>query len=68
MKRHSSPSSATAETEAAETQVWLEFAVRCGYLSPEASEQLDAVYEKILGTLVGMINHADSWILPSAKK
>jgi len=56
-----------SETEAAETQVWLQFAVRCGYLSPEAGEQLDAVYEKILGTLVGMINHADSWILPSAK-
>jgi hypothetical protein len=42
--------------------------VRCGYLSPEAGEQLDAAYEKILGTLVGMINHADSWILPSARK
>ena len=57
-----------SETEAAETQVWLEFAVRCGYLSPEAGEQLDAAYEKIVGTLVGMINHTDSWILPSAKK
>jgi four helix bundle protein len=57
-----------SETETAETQVWLEFAVRCGYLSAEIGKQLSDAYGKVLGTLVGMINHADSWILPSAKK
>jgi four helix bundle protein len=57
-----------AETEAAETQTWLEFAVSCGYLAPDIAKRLDDVYEKIIGTMVGMINHADSWILPSARK
>jgi four helix bundle protein len=56
------------EAEAAETQTWLQFAVSCGYLSIDAGKELEDVYEKILGTIVGMINHADSWILPSERK
>ena len=56
------------EAEAAETQTWLQFAVSCGYLSIDAGKELEDVYEKILGTIVGMINHADSWILPSGRK
>jgi four helix bundle protein len=35
-----------AETEAAETQTWLEFAVSCGYLAPDVAKRLDDVYEK----------------------
>ena len=57
-----------AEAEAAETQTWLQFAVSCGYLLPEAGKALEDVYDKILGTIVGMINHTNSWILPSARK
>lgn len=57
-----------AETEAAETQTWLEFAVSCGYLAPDIAKGLDDVYEKMIGTMVGMINHAETWILPSARK
>jgi four helix bundle protein len=56
------------ETEAAETQSWLEFAVSCGYLTPDVGNALENVYERILVTIVGMINHADSWILPSGRK
>src|SRR5262245_16546991 len=56
------------EAEAAETQAWLQFAVGCGYLAPDAGKALGDVYEKILATTVGMINHTDSWILPSARK
>ena len=56
------------EAEAAETQTWLQFAVSCGYLPPDAGKALENVYEKILATIVGMINHADSWILPSGRK
>ena len=56
------------EAEAAETQTWLQFAVSCGYLSIDAGKELENVYEKILGTIVGMINHADSWILPSGRR
>jgi four helix bundle protein len=57
-----------AETEAAETQTWLEFAMSCGYVAPETGKQLDEIYEKILITLVSMISYADSWVLPSGRK
>ena len=53
-----------AETEAAETQVWLEFAVKCGYMSPDEGRTLYATYDDILGTIVGMINHPGTWVLP----
>ena len=50
-----------AEAEAAETQVWLELAVRCGYLRPETAESLSSQYEGILAQLVTMITGADKW-------
>jgi four helix bundle protein len=57
-----------AEGEAAETQVWLEFAVSCGYLHPEQAKDLHKSYAGILATLVGMINHPETWIIPAPKK
>jgi four helix bundle protein len=50
-----------AEAEAAETEVWLEMAVRCGYLDLEKSTELEQQYEQILGKLVNMLTHADQW-------
>jgi len=50
-----------AEAEAAETEVWLELAVRCGYLDPATSRNLERQYEQILGKLVTMISHPDQW-------
>ncbi|HUT87914.1 MAG TPA: four helix bundle protein [Thermoguttaceae bacterium] len=52
-----------AETEAAETQVWLEFAVKCGYMSPDEGRTLYTTYDDILRTIVGMINHPETWVL-----
>ncbi len=52
-----------AEAEAAETQVWIEFAVECGYLSAARARSLYAVYNRIIGTIVGMITHTDSWVI-----
>jgi four helix bundle protein len=52
-----------SETEAAETQVWIEFAVKCGYLSKNEGRTLYRTYDSILATLVGMINHPETWIL-----
>ena len=52
-----------AETEAAETQTWLEFCVRCQYLDRKAAASLYREYEGIIRTLVGMISHADDWII-----
>lgn len=52
-----------AESEACETQTWLEFARRCNFTSAEQTEQLDQRYEQILGQLVTMINQADRWTI-----
>ena len=52
-----------AETEAAETQVWVEFAVKCRYLSRDEGRTLYATYDDILGSIVGMINHPETWVL-----
>ena len=52
-----------AEAEAAETQVWIEFAVKAGYLDRAIAAELYKHYDRILGTLVGMINHPETWIL-----
>src|SRR3972149_1714747 len=54
---------ADAEGEAAETQVWLEFAVKCKYLKREEAATLYAVYREVIGTLVGMINHPETWVI-----
>ena len=53
-----------AEAEAAETQVWLEYAVSCEYLSADQARSLYQVYNDILRTIVGIINHKDKWVLP----
>ena len=52
------------ETEAVETQVWLEFAVKCGYLNRDDGKQLYITYDGIIATIVGMINHPETWVLP----
>lgn len=57
-----------AETEAAETQVWLEFAVKCGYLPVESTRQLYREYDSVLRTIVGMINHPETWVIASKKR
>jgi four helix bundle protein len=57
-----------AEAEAAETQVWLEFAVRCGYLKDEVGQKLSASYENIIGKIITLINNPLPWLLPGAKR
>jgi four helix bundle protein len=54
-----------AESEAAETQVWLEFSVKFGYLDRDQAASLHQTYDEILRTIVGMINHPESWTLKS---
>lgn len=53
-----------AETEAAETQTWLEFCVAFGYMSREDARRLYLEYNAILATLVGMITNSHKWVLP----
>jgi four helix bundle protein len=52
-----------AETEAAETQTWLRFAVECGYLSPEVAQELHQTYDHVIGKLVKMIVNPKPWLL-----
>jgi four helix bundle protein len=52
-----------AESEAAETQIWIEFAVKCGYLNRDRAETLYHAYDEILRTLVGMIAHPETWVI-----
>lgn len=57
-----------AEGEAAETQTWLEFAVRCDYLDREKAKRLYVVLVEVLRMIVAMIVSADPWLLPSGQK
>jgi four helix bundle protein len=50
-----------SEGEAAETQVWLQFAVECGYIDRDVAAELYREYDAILGMLVSMITHPDDW-------
>ena len=52
-----------SEGEAAETQVWIEFAVHCSYMTRDDGNTLYRKYEEILATLVGMINHPETWVI-----
>src|SRR5712692_3393215 len=52
-----------AESEACETQVWLEFANRCHYLDETTKAELDNAYEQILSQLVRMIDESDKWLI-----
>jgi four helix bundle protein len=52
-----------AETEAAETQVHLEIALRHRYITSEMFARLDDACDKIVGQIVKMIDHADRWIV-----
>ena len=52
-----------AESEAAETQVWLEFATKCLYLKHDHTSHLYQAYDEILRMLVAMINKPQSWII-----
>lgn len=54
-----------ADSEAAETQSWLEFAFRCGYITQAIFDKLDSIYEHISGGLVNMMDRADQWCISS---
>jgi len=52
-----------AESEACETQVWIEFAVRCAYLDESLHVELDKAYDQIIGQIVRMIKEPDKWLI-----
>jgi len=52
-----------AEGEAAETQTWVAFAVRCQYLPRERGVELHRAYEAILRMIVAMKQHPEKWVI-----
>lgn len=50
-----------AEAEAAETQVWLEFALKCQYLDEGLYSEFFKNYDHVLGKLVNMMRHPEKW-------
>jgi four helix bundle protein len=57
-----------AEMEAAETQSWIQFAVRCRYVKRDVAAPIYQEYDEILGKLVNMINHTECWIIGDSRK
>lgn len=51
------------ESEAAETQTWIEFAVRCGYVDRKNGRELYHEYHQLIGMLVHMIHNSKQWVL-----
>jgi four helix bundle protein len=50
-----------AESEVAETQTWIEFAVNCEYVPREEAAALYRACDEILRMLVAMINRPGDW-------
>ncbi|HIK30476.1 MAG TPA: four helix bundle protein [Oscillatoriales cyanobacterium M59_W2019_021] len=51
------------EAEAAETQTWIEFAVRCNYIKTETDREIYRTYNQVLAGLVSMINNPSPWLM-----
>ena len=57
-----------ADTEAAETLVWLDFALRSGYLNQQKHAELTDHYNHICAQVTTMMNDPGSWCKPVARK
>lgn len=53
-----------AEAEAAESQVWIEYAVKCRYLTRTTGASLYRDCDRLIATLVGMVRHHEKWTFP----
>jgi four helix bundle protein len=51
------------ETEACETQVWLEFALKCGYIEKSVNNKLDERYNHVIAQLIKIIESPDKWLI-----
>ena len=57
-----------SESEACETQVWVEFARLCNYLDDDACSDLEAAYDQIMGQLSKMISQPEKWLFKNQQK
>jgi four helix bundle protein len=51
------------EAEAAETQTWIEFAVKCNYLDVAIGRELYGTYNQVLAGFVSMIKNPSPWLM-----
>jgi len=51
-----------SETENAETQVWLDFALKCNYISEKQYQELKFENDEVAKSILYMINHPDRFI------
>ena len=51
------------ESEAAETQVWISFSKDCGYLTAQHANDLNKIYDHIIGITISMIKHPEKWVI-----
>jgi four helix bundle protein len=56
-----------SEAEASETQAWLEYSVKCGYMEHSTGKELHTMYDRIIGKLVTMGNNPKRWILKRSR-
>jgi four helix bundle protein len=54
-----------AESEAAETQTSIEFALACAYIDEGTAGRLSDEYEQLLRMIVSMINAPEKWTIPT---
>jgi len=52
-----------SEGEAAETQVWIDYALECGYLDKETHAVLNDKYDHIIAMLVNMSIKPENWVI-----
>ncbi|MDA0835390.1 MAG: four helix bundle protein [Planctomycetota bacterium] len=53
-----------SESEASETQVWIQFAVKCEYVPRDEARQLYEEYESVIAQIVHMVHNSKDWIIP----
>ena len=57
-----------SEGEAAETQSWLEYSVKCGYMPRGTGRDLHRLYDRIMGKLVNMGNRPEIFLMKKSAK
>lgn len=54
-----------AEAEACETQIWIEIALRCGYINKKEARELDDECDHLMSQIVSMMNQVEKWLIRS---
>ncbi len=52
-----------SESEAAESQTWIQFSVECDYMERGIATELYSEYDAIIGMLVTMIHNPRNWTI-----